>query len=430
MLRVLVVLMAAFWAASLAFAQSAPSEASCQAGDAEGCFYTGAEYAQGMGVPEDKAKAVTWFLKSCDMGIPDGCTTSGYFYVNGDGNVQKDTVKGVEFMERACAMGHVDGCDKAIGQRLSAQSPAHDFTKAVSTAKAGCEAGVRNPCFWGLYWAWDGNEGKYPSMIDMANAGWFAERTCDKYHDEMGCSVAARVYADPEAPTFDAQKGLTYSMIRCDEQNSGGDCRNVAGVYLSIDEYEIGATYLRRACEKGHTESCDRATAWETYNREMAEYEAKIASLNAMVDTPLSQGRYGDAVSAAINATGSRDLAEKAILATKSAGRMSEVATNDLYAAALWFSSGPVRAAADAEMAARGTGLEGTFGTGTNEPGMADARWRQLYGSSAPTYSSSSSPFQPAPMKGASQISAETKQKYRWAHCTMKGSNTSATVCQ
>ena len=64
----------------------------------------------------------------------------------------------------------------------------------------------------------------------------------------------------------------------------------------------------------------------------MAEYETKMASLNAMVDTPLSQGRYGDAVSAAINATGSRDLAEKAILATKSAGRMSEVATNDLYA--------------------------------------------------------------------------------------------------
>jgi hypothetical protein len=149
-----------------------------------------------------------------------------------------------------------------------------------------------------------------------------------------------------------------------------------------------------------------------------------------MVDIPLSQGRYGDAVSAAINSTGSKDLAEKAILATRSAGRMSDISTNDLYAAALWFPTGPVRTAADAELAARGTGLEGTFGTGTNAPGMADARWRELYGTSAPSYSSGSSSFKPAPMKSASQISAETREKYRWAHCTMKGSNTSATVCQ
>ena len=147
------------------------SEPACNAGDAEACFYTGAEYAQGIGAPEDKQKATTFFLKSCDMGIPDGCTTSGYFAINGDGNVPKDVVKGVEYMERACGMGHVDGCDKSIGQRLSAASPAHDFDKAVATAKAGCEAGVRLPCFWGLYWAYDGSEGKYPSMIHAANAG-------------------------------------------------------------------------------------------------------------------------------------------------------------------------------------------------------------------------------------------------------------------
>ncbi len=406
------------------------SEPACNAGDAEACFYTGAEYAQGIGAPEDKLKATTFFLKSCDMGIPDGCTTSGYFAINGDGNVSKDVVKGVEYMERACTMGHVDGCDKAIGQRLSATSPAHDLSKAVTTAKAGCEAGVRGPCFWGLYWGWDGSEGKYPSMINMPNAGWFAERTCDKYHDEMACSVAARVYANPDAPTFDAEKGLTYSMIRCDEQKSGADCRNVGGVYLSIDEYEIGATYFRRACEYGHEDACGPATEWETYNREMAEYEARMAVYRDTINTALSEGRYGDAVSFAISSAGSKAFAEETVLAARSAGAMGQLSTTDLYAAALWFSSGPVRAAADAELAARGTGLEGTFGTGTNSPGMADARWKSLYGSSAPTYTSGSSSTSMPAMKSAAQISAETKQKYRYAHCTMSGSNTSAKVCQ
>ncbi len=87
------------------------------------------------------------------------------------------------------------------------------------------------------------------------------------------------------------------------------------------------------------------------------------------------------------------------------------------------------RAAADAEPSARGTGLEGTFGTGTNAPSMADARWKQLYGMSAPTYSSSSSSFKPARMESASQTSAEIRDKYHCTHYAMKGSNTSASVC-
>ncbi|MEZ5937356.1 MAG: tetratricopeptide repeat protein [Hyphomonadaceae bacterium] len=431
MLRKLLLLGLSLGVASIASAQESASEGACRNGDAESCFYTGAEYAQGQGVAEDKQKAVTFFLKSCDMGVPDGCSSSGALIVGGSGNLEKNVSQGVALIERACGMGHVDSCNSALWYRSNDKSEAKDLTKAIEVSKAGCLAGVEQPCFWGLYAAWDGSKGKYPSLINKANAGWFGEEACNRYHDVMGCDVAARVYANPDEPTFDAKKGLTYSMIRCDEQNSGGDCRNVGWTYIDIEEYDIGVTYLRRACEKGHGESCKPATEWETYIREKAEYEAKMASLNAMVNTPLSQGRYGEAVSAAINSAGSKDLAQKAILATQSAGRMRDISTNDLYAAALWFPSGPVRAAADAELSARGTGLEGTFGTGTNSPGMADARWRQLYGGSAPTYSSSSgSSFRPAPMKSATQISEETKQKYRWAHCTMSGSNTSAKVCQ
>ena len=130
------------------------------------------------------------------------------------------------------------------------------------------------------------------------------------------------------------------------------------------------------------------------------------------------------------NSARSQDLAQRAILAARNAGRMGDVATNDLYAAALWFSSGPVRQAADAEMAARGTGLEGTFGTGTNTAGAADARWRELYGSSAPSYSSSASSVTPPSVASAAEISAATRDRYRYAHCVMSGSNTSASVCQ
>lgn len=74
-----------------AWGQQSPSESACQSGDAEACFYTGAEYAQGQGVPADKQQAVQFFLKSCDMGIPDGCSTSGILISMGEGNLEKNT---------------------------------------------------------------------------------------------------------------------------------------------------------------------------------------------------------------------------------------------------------------------------------------------------------------------------------------------------
>ena len=426
---------AATTAAFLLFAGPASaqseSEPACNAGDAEACFYTGAEYAQGLGVPEDKQKAVTFFLRACDGGIPDGCSTSGVLIRAGEGNLEKDVIKGVEYQERACAMGHVDGCEWALGNRISATSEAYDLQKAIATAKAGCEAGVEKACAWGESWSWDGSKGKYPDMINMVDAGWFAERSCAQ-GDIMGCYIAEQAYANPESAAFDAAKGLTYSLINCDEKKNEGSCRNVGGVYLDIGEHELGTLYMRRACEYGHEKACEVAADWERYLAEVAARDARIAARDKTISDLISAGRYGDAVSAALHQIGTKEHAEKAALAARSAGAMGQVRTEDLYALALWFPSGSVRAAADAEMSARGTGLEGTFGTGTNAPGMADARWKDLYGSSAPRYSSSSStPSAPqSTVLSSSDAAAQTREKYRWAHCTMKGSNPSAAVCQ
>ncbi|MBI1399223.1 tetratricopeptide repeat protein [Hyphomonas sp.] len=415
--------------AAFASAQT-QSEPACLAGDAEACFYTGVEYAQGIGAPEDKQKAVTFFLKACDGGIPDGCSTSGVLIRAGEGNLEKNVIRGVAYQERACAMGHVDGCEWALGNRISPASEAYDLKKAIATAKAGCEAGVEKACAWGRSWSWDGSKGKYPDLINMIDAGWFAERDCAR-NDIMGCYIAERAYADPESAAFDAAKGLKYSLINCNEKANEGSCRNVGGVYLDIGEEKLGAEYMRKACGMGHENACEIAADWERYFAEVAAREARIAARDKIINDLVSAGRYGDAVSAALHQIGTKEYAEKAALSARSAGAMAQIETADLYALALWFPSGPVRAAADSEMSARGTGLEGTFGTGTNEPGMADARWKDLYGSSAPRYTSSTSPSAPQSRTfGAGDAAAQTREKYRYAHCIMAGSNTSATVCQ
>jgi hypothetical protein len=143
----------------------------------------------------------------------------------------------------------------------------------------------------------------------------------------------------------------------------------------------------------------------------------------------LRDGKYGQAVNTALYQYGSVEYAQMATLAASRAGRMSDVGTQDLYALASWFRDGPVRAAADSEMAKRGTGLEGTFGTGTNAAGAADARWKAANGGSAPRPSSSGyTPSRPSVL-GASQAAAQTRDKYRSAHCTMSG-NANRNLCR
>ena len=227
---------AAFFLLAAPATAETESEPDCNAGDAEACFYTGAEHAQGIGAP-------------------DGCATSGVVIRAGEGNLEKNVVKGVEYQERACAMGHVDGCEWAIGNRISATSEAYDLKKAITTAKAGCEAGVEKACSWGRSWSWDGSKGKYPDMINMVDAGWFAQRDCAK-GDIMGCYIAEQAYANPQSIAFDAAKGLKHSLINCNDTGNEFSCRNVGGVYLDISEEKLCPEYMRKACGMGHEEVC------------------------------------------------------------------------------------------------------------------------------------------------------------------------------
>ena len=126
MFRTLVILGLALGFTPAVQAQQSPSQAACAAGDGEACFYTGAEYAQGQGVPENKQRAVDYFLRACNLGVPDGCNTAGYLMSVGEGNLERNVELGVEYMAQACTMGHEDGCSRSLGHFISASSPARN----------------------------------------------------------------------------------------------------------------------------------------------------------------------------------------------------------------------------------------------------------------------------------------------------------------
>ena len=364
------------------------------------------------------------------MGLPNSCMNAAMIAKRGGGNLSTDLELATVNFEQACALGVKQGCDNAFYYRGNEKSPVYNPAKGMLVVKNACAIGNENACFWGLYRAHDGNEGKHPELINKKEAAWFGEFTCRKYNDGLGCHTAEIYYANPDSPGFDAEKALIYSKLSCDSFSSKTSCYNVGSIYWQIEEDKLTTHYLQKACELGHENACDYAKKWRKYYDEKVAYEKQKARNDAVINSALSQGQYGQAVNAAIHQLRSQAHLEQAVMAASRAGAMGQVATNDLYVIASWFSSGPVRGAANAEMSARGTGLEGTFGEGTNTAGAASARWQQAYGSTLPSPSSSSSSTGSIAVPSAAAISAQIRDKYRYAHCTMAGSNASASVCR
>lgn len=410
---------------STAFAQSA-SEGACDKGNAEACFYTGAEYAQGKGVPSDKKKAIEFFLKACDGGVPDGCNTSGVLTERGDGNVKKDYALAVQYFERGCLMGHDDACSWAVDMRKN-EHEVRDLVRTGMLYEKGCLAGSPFACKDGVPYFFNGFNGKYPGVQNLKLAGQLAEKSCNP-KGRFSCYVAEVVYGNPQSEFFSADKALKYTKIGC-ESGVAQSCSNLGGIYESIGEKELTAETLERACQLGMQNVCPIAQSWRRYVTELAAYEKELRERNSTLNQFFAKGQYGAAVNMAIRQWSSLPQAEKAARAAMSAGRMGDINTQDLLVLASWFRDGPVRSSADRELASRGTGLEGSFGEGTNTAGAAAARYKALYGDTAPTPSVRREPQQATSVPSSSSIAAQVRDKYRQAHCG-GAKIPSSTVCR
>ena len=405
----------------------AADEADCLAGNAEACFYTAAAYANGDGVEANKQTTAKYFLKACEMGIPDGCTYAGSIYLRGEDNVEQDLDLAIHHYETACSMAHMDGCNYAYSVTTNPKYGVNDPARAMRALTGGCEAGYAQACSWAAGLGYDGADGKFPDFTDWAGAAPNAASACEA-DDKYYCLVASILFANPESPAFDAQRSIRYLSITCDD-GVATNCQNLGAIYQGLEEWELAATSYEKACSSSEKKACDHAQDVRRYLREEAERERILAERESTMNSLISSGRYADAVHTALYDYGSVRLAERAVTSAANAGALSSISTQDLYGLASWALSGAASGAVNRELANRGTGLEGRFGEGTNTPGAAARRYQELYGASAPGYSASAGPPPPSkPMLSAAEASAQTKAKYRSAWCTMNG-NANRNVC-
>lgn len=85
-------------------------EKACKADDNRGCFYQAAIYQLGTKFRKpDPEKAVSYFEKSCDLGLDGGCYQAHIFHLVGD-VIKQDCNKAVKYGSLACDKHMMNAC--------------------------------------------------------------------------------------------------------------------------------------------------------------------------------------------------------------------------------------------------------------------------------------------------------------------------------
>ena len=85
----------------------------CAKNNYESCDDMGLNYEYGIGVRQDKNKAIQLYTKACNGGIANGCNNLGAMYSNGEG-VRQDKSKALQLFGKACDMKNEGGCKNYV----------------------------------------------------------------------------------------------------------------------------------------------------------------------------------------------------------------------------------------------------------------------------------------------------------------------------
>lgn len=409
------------------------NELACSKGGAEACFYAGADYAQGAnGLARNMPKAAALFTKACSLGIPDGCFYTAGMYRNGADGIAVAPAKGIELYETACTMGHEDACSAAFAILRTPDKGEQDMPRLLTAFEKGCANQSMKACQWGAEVFYDGRDGKDPGHIDPVRGAPLAEQACDVTGEPYFCVIGEIMYAKPDSPAFDAEKALKMTGINCGA-GVKESCANLGGIYHSIGDYQGAYTQYEKACELGNETGCSAARDLKAWLDEWAEWNAKQAAREAEMSSMLNAGDYNGAVATAVSVYKSSDWAAKAVNAASAAGRMGDVDDYDLKVLEYWFDGNGPGGVVKAEMRRRGIAVSGEYDSWAADMQTISSANQRFNAARASTSSyrpiESGPSLGSKPMLSAADAAAQTRERYRHAHCTMNG-NPNWSVCQ
>ena len=436
-------------------------EQACNGGIPSSCSNLAVLFMTGEGVPADRSRGIAMFDAACRLGSEEACDNAATARrADAARSARAAPAQGpvvassIPASIQACNNGSQSDCVRAGRALTLGEGVRADLAAARPILIQACEGGDAQSCSWAGI-ALERGEG---GPVDLVRAGTFYLRACEANLRRTGCAYLGRFY---DLAGEIALSEAAYARA-CDSANLES-CQQQAQMLIRMGRELQSLPILDQACAADYPSAC-ALLGWVEYGRENFEaanlayakacrlgvecafaselatalerrqqWFAERANERAEMVGLLQAGDISGAIDFAVYDLRSGPLASEVIQLAINNNRIGSINTQTLYVLANWFRDSPIRASVDRELRARGTGLEGTFGTGTNQPGMAEARWRTANGGGNDAYSSyqpsaSSAPARP-PVLSTADAAAQTRDSYRSAHCQMPGSNSSAAVC-
>jgi TPR repeat protein len=208
-----------------------------------------------------KAYDVADCAHRCGVGDVGACARAGLMYADGRG-VPVDRARAWELLGTACAGGDALGCAELGRLYLTDDGPRRDAARAAVLARVACDGGDGHGCATLAQLCLDRvvypGTGE-PCSDDLARRLWArAYATLRKDCGGWGgydCDTLATLYADADPRT-----ALRFASGSCRAGDPGG-CAHLARLYEDGGDATRARNGYQRACAAGWASACERSVA-------------------------------------------------------------------------------------------------------------------------------------------------------------------------
>jgi TPR repeat protein len=243
-------------------------------------YQEGLAHLEGRAKNPDTAKGLKLIGEACTKKVAEACTQLGFVYLNGRGDITKDSQKAADFYLKACDLKDADGCVGEFEAHAYGYLGTSDYAKGLPYLKKACNTLKNGRACRRLaqVYAWGGvgvevdtvqSDKLYKLAFPML------EKDCDD-DDGLSCSELGTMYRDGYGAPFDLAKSVKLFQKGCDK-GAGAACYSLAQLYDPDSYYSyvqgrealIDRTYAKpyalyeKACTRyDNFDSCYTAGRW------------------------------------------------------------------------------------------------------------------------------------------------------------------------
>lgn len=226
----------------------------CDYKNLDGCHMVGKMYLKGLGVTQDKLKAISIFNDSCQKKNYPSCETLGLVYY--DDSNKTNQAKSPNYLRLACNNNLYKSCSILGKEYFEGKGIAKNLQQSFKYSNISCTNKDYNACF---DVARDYEKG-YGVKVNLKEALKLYEDSCNN-REFNACFNAAKMYYEGKGSTKNYTFAQKYAQISC-EKNHGNGCHLLGDIYFNgngvVANKKIANNLYKKACGFDDKEACKK----------------------------------------------------------------------------------------------------------------------------------------------------------------------------